>query len=816
MLKIQVSIPELKAHAAAIREMAADPMAMLQRLAGDMRGNFEAWMNELMVAELSLHLAHLKIGGGRREHLLEDHLRAVGARASAQAGKFESAGWGDLAGRWHDLGKYRPAFQAMIRAASDENTHLEDRTKGPRVDHSSPGALHAEKLLGPHGRPLALCIAGHHTGLRDMSDWVDRRSHETAALLHELPTFTIPPDILGGKSPGPPAILDLDPTLPRKKAIAKARRRLELWTRMLFSALVDGDFLDTEKFYSPDRTAGRAGFPSVVELGERLRTHLDKLSADSAAAERRPSRVNVNAVRREVLERCRLGAAAPPGIFSLTVPTGGGKTLASLAFALDHVQHHDLDRVIVVAPYLTIIDQTVDAFERALRRPGEELPFIEHHSLMEANSENARNRLAAENWDSPLVVTTAVQFFESLFSRRSSQCRKLHNVARSVVIIDEAQTLPSEFLLPIIEVLQTLVDCFGASVVLSTATQPELRERKHPNGIERVPGFRSIAEINEPHLPTFAALRRVRTERFRTASWDAIATRLVVEPKVLAITHLRNDARELAEQVERLRPDETLYHLSALMCAAHRRQRVSEIREALESSEIVRVVSTQLVEAGVDLDFPVVFRAMAGLDALAQSAGRCNREGRLAEGRLVVFDAPTRPPVGTLRTAADAAAALFVAKPDLDPLDPEIYRQFDARLFRVRDEHNLQPLREQLAFEQVAETFKLVDDGWQTSIIVPWESETKAGVRQHSYDLLAQVEAATLGGWLRLLSRRLQPYSVSISRRQAAMWQDSGVLREVGETFLALSPQYLHLYDAVFGLCTLEKSPAAEPHALIG
>jgi len=760
--------------------------------------------------DTELHaLAHLNLKGGRREHLLEVHLRAAGARAAAQSGKFGSAGWGDLAGRWHDLGKYRPAFQSMIHSASDENAHLEDRSKGTRVDHSSPGALYAEKLLGAAGRPLALCIAGHHAGLRDMSDWVDRRSREKAALLSELPVVTIPADILDGKTPEAPAFLNPDQSLPPREAVAVAKRRLELWTRMLFSALVDGDFLDTEQFYSPDRAAGRAGFPSAAELAGRLRAHLDELSAD-------PLPTRVNEVRRECLERCRRRAETRPGVFSLTVPTGGGKTLASLAFALDHVRYHGLDRVIVVAPYLTIIDQTVAAFERALRRPGEDLPFIEHHSLMEANSENARNRLAAENWDSPLVVTTAVQFFESLFARRTSQCRKLHNIVRSVVIIDEVQTLPSEFLLPIIEVLQTLVDCFGASIVLSTATQPELRERKHPNGIERVPGFRSITEINEPHLPTFAALRRVRTERFRAASWDEIATRLAAEPKVLAITHLRNDARELAEQIERLRPDETVYHLSALMCAAHRRQRVSEIREALKSSEIVRVVSTQLVEAGVDLDFPVVFRAMAGLDALAQSAGRCNREGHLAEGRLVVFDAPTKPPVGTLRKAADAAAALFVAKPDLDPLDPETYRQFDASLFRVRDERNLQPLREDLAFEQVADKFKLVDDGWQASIIVPWESETRAGVRQHSYDLLAQVEAAALGGWLRSLSRRLQPYSVSISRRQARMWQESGVLREVGETFLALSPQYLHLYDPVFGLRTLKDTPAADPHALIG
>jgi len=754
-----------------------------------------------MLTTSETFLAHWDVLGARG-HLLEDHLRAVGARAAEFAEAFGSAEWGRAAGVWHDLGKYRTAFQDMLRQAQDEDAHVEREGTSARVDHSSPGAIYAQDQLHGAGLPLALVIGGHHTGLKNRVDWnggrdarYDRAKREH--LLEQVPLDAIPADIARVPALAEPGFL-------RGPDRALSKRKFEFWIRMLFSALVDADFLDTEAFYDLRQTELRQGFLSLDALAGRLRRHLDDLSARAVPSP-------VNEVRRDVLSHCRQMATEPPGIFSLTVPTGGGKTFAALAFALDHARAHGLHRVVVAAPFLTIIDQTVDAYLRAVRE-GEDLPFIEHHSGIEPEYEHARNRLAVENWDAPLVVTTAVQLLESLFARRTSQCRKLHNLARSVIVLDEAQTLPLDFRIPIVEVLQTLADDYGATVVLCTATQPALLERRAPDG-RTVAGFRNIREIAggpvaiETH---FRVLRRVRQERAHTKDWDQVAALVAEEPRALAITHLRADARELAARVQALRPGEPVFHLSALMCARHRRQRIAEIKRALAGPAPVRVVSTQLVEAGVDLDFPTVFRALAGFDSLIQSAGRCNREGKLAQGRLVIFDAPTRPPVGWLRTAADQANTEFTANPDLDLFAPDTYRNFERKLWSggaKGDKRGIQQLREQLAFEDVADKFKLIDDAWRAGIIVPW-GEAPA--------LLADAERATEPGLLRSLSRKLQGYSVEIPRRAADAWQAAGVLCVVAETFLTLTPPYLQIYDPAFGLLVTPDLPVADPEALIG
>ncbi len=581
---------------------------------------------------------------------------------------------------------------------------------------------------------------------------------------------------------------------------------------MLFSSLVDADRLDTEAFLAGEKTELRGGFPTLVELASGLRKFMEELAAAANPG-------SVNTERGRVLSRCRNLASRPPGVFSLTVPTGGGKTYASLTFALEHALANGMERVIVIAPYLTIIDQTVAAYRKALhrRQDGEDsMVLVEHHSGIEPEKENFRNRLASENWDAPLVVTTAVQFIESLFAKNPSQCRKLHNLARSVIVIDEAQTLPGDFLLPIIDVLDGLVEHYGASLLLSTATQPELRERVLPDG-RKIAGFREVIEIaGEPEevKASFSRLRRVKPERVLTRDWEEISALVAAEPRALAITHRRDDARILAERVQALCPKEPLFHLSALMCARHRQERIETVKSALKSPEaVVRVVSTQLVEAGVDFDFPVVFRAMAGLDSLIQSAGRCNREGHLAEGRLVIFNAPTQPPVGQLRTAADETTALLAADPKLDLFDPESYRRFDARLQRVADRKGIQTLREQLAFEDIASRLQLIDGAWQATVIVPWGP---VGNRTESIELLAQVEKSGDPRFLRDVSRRLQGYSVSIPRRQADEWLREGVLHAVQDLFLGLTPAYRHLYTEEFGLTAGAGIRAADPAALIG
>ncbi|NNN05084.1 MAG: CRISPR-associated endonuclease Cas3'' [Elusimicrobia bacterium] len=760
--------------------------------------------------EMTSPLAHRDPKNGR-VHLLEDHLTDAGEIAAAFGRKFHSEDWARCAARWHDLGKYRPAFQQMIMAAGGENAHIKDDDAATRVDHSSVGAVFAQGKLGSKGIPIALGIAGHHCGLQNLSYWKGERHPRTTELLKEVRIDQVPPRISSvPELSAPPFLSSTVGITAGDRGFSK--RRFEFWTRMLFSALVDADFLDTESFYDESRARLRGGFPSVDVLARRLRTHLDEVTAGAAPGP-------VNELRRQVLQNCREAASRQPGVFSLTVPTGGGKTYASLAFALEHAQANGLDRVIVVAPYLTIIDQTVASYHRALdghAQDADELVLIEHHSSIDPEKENHKNRLAAENWDATLIVATAVQFFESLFARRPSQCRKLHNLARSVIVIDETQTLPTDFLAPILEILDGLAEYYGSSIVLSTATQPVLKARTAPDG-RRISGFRDIVEIAgtpEEIRASFNCLRRVRPQRTAAKDWDEIAALVAAEPRALAITHRRDDARVLAERVQVLKPGEPLFHLSALMCPRHRQERITAVKVELKAqNKPVRVVSTQLVEAGVDFDFPVVFRAMAGLDSLIQSAGRCNREGRLQEGRLVIFNAPTPPPVGALRTAAHETDSMFAANPDMDLFDPEIYGDFDKRLGRVQDKHGVQNLREQFEFESVSEKVKLINSDWQAAVIVPWGPPEN---RKESLDLLAQADKVDNPAFLRLLARKVQGYSVSIPRRQVDGWLKTGVLYSAGGLFLALTPAYRHLYTDEFGLLAGKETPAADPAALIG
>ncbi|WP_312915824.1 CRISPR-associated helicase/endonuclease Cas3 [Candidatus Competibacter phosphatis] len=415
-----------------------------------------------------------------------------------------------------------------------------------------------------------------------------------------------------------------------------------LWIRLLFSCLVDADFLDTEQFMSPEKAGLRGQYPALAELEPRFEAYMTALTA-------RADDTPVNQMRALVLDRCRNAAEQMPGLFSLTVPTGGGKTLASLAFALHHARRHGKRRILYVIPYTSIIEQTADVFRGVF---GEDA-VLEHHSNFDSERETPRSRLACENWDTSLIVTTNVQFFESLFAARPSRTRKLHNILDSVVILDEAQLLPPEFLTPILSTIRELSGHYGVSFVLCTATQPALASQR---GFDwRFDGLDDVREImgdatavQELHT----SLRRVEVslpaDLHAPTSWEALAAELATHPRVLCIVDRRDDARLL----HGLLPTGAV-HLSGLMCGQHRADVIAMIKERLVADEPLRVISTQLVEAGVDLDFPVVYRALAGLDSIAQAAGRCNREGRLFNlGRVVVFAPPTEPPAGHLRQLA--------------------------------------------------------------------------------------------------------------------------------------------------------------------
>jgi CRISPR-associated endonuclease/helicase Cas3 len=714
-------------------------------------------------------LAHLD--ESHRPHLLLDHLTQVGERARTFAERFGSGEWARLAGRWHDLGKYSASFQRLIREENGFEAHLEKESDpGPR-DHSTAGALYARKVLGTSpGSPLAFVIAGHHAGLADRAK-LEERLEKKQDLLQRALMAQPAPALLQTTAPALPAFISGVKGEPASRAV-------ELWVRMLFSALCDADFLDTEEFLSPESAQLRQGAPGLDVLRERLSRHLEALQARAAPSE-------VNRVRAEVLAACREAAVQSSGAFSLTVPTGGGKTLASLAFALEHAVRHGLERVVVAIPFTSIIEQSAAVYREAL---GEEA-VVEHHSALDPVRETVRNRVASENWDAPVVVTTTAQLLDSLFARRPGACRKLHRLARSVIVLDEAQTVPPRLLTPILDVLGSLVRDYGASLVVCTATQPALgRTSALPEGLE------GVREIVPAEVRAFERLRRVRVrlpDSDAPTSYEALAGELMREPDVLAIVHRRKDARELCEVLDRGLGDTTTMHLSALMCPRHRARVLAELKARKRGGEPVRLVSTQLVEAGVDVDFPVVYRAMGGVDSLAQAAGRCNREGRLSSlGELRVFLASTAPPPGVACTALDVTQGLLRETPGLDLFHPDTCRRYFRQLYaaRTRDAKDIQAMRAKLHYEETARNFHLVEDGWSAPVVVPWGEAAE------------HVERLEHAGPSRERLRALQGFTVQVEARLRDRWLAQGLLRPVADTVLVLGPELAPAYDERFGL----------------
>jgi CRISPR-associated endonuclease/helicase Cas3 len=718
------------------------------------------------------------------------HLRAVASRAEAFATAFEAGEWGRLAGLWHDLGKARPEFQERLRGS------------GEAVEHAGVGAALAYSKDKLAGLPLAFAIAGHHAGLADPASSVEGggpkplrdRLKENAPWLNQL-SSDLPPGL---------AALGLPP-LPPRFGDAKDReataRSLELWTRFLFSTLVDADFLATEEFYSPGKRSAVGEYDPIPTLRHRLELDLAEF-VGRLSPERRDSPINRR--RAEVLEACRAKAEQAPGLFSLTVPTGGGKTLSAMAFALRHAERWALRRVIVAIPFTTIIEQNAKVYADILG----ERNVLEHHSALDPLAAEERNReaelrrrLAAENWDAPVVVTTNVQLFESLFASSPSRCRKLHRIARSVILLDEAQTLPIPYLLTVLDVLRELVEHYGCSVVLTTATQPALARR------ESLPqGLSGVQEIVPAPAELARELRRVRpvwpADGEPPLPYAELALRLLGHEQALAVVHLRRDARTLAE----LLPAEGTFHLSALMCPAHRSKRLAQVRERLKHGDPCRLVSTQLIEAGVDIDFPVVYRCLGGLDSLAQAAGRCNREGRLLPrlGEVVFFRAETAPPPGIPRHGlAVVEEMLRELGGALDLDDPALYELYFRKLhFRCeKDPAGIQALRQELRFASVARKFRLIEDSTE-AIVVPYgeAGERLAAVRRDGPD--------------RLLMRALQPFVINLRRHTVSKLRTAGVLETVVDGVDTLTPAFWHLYDDRFGL-SADDDPRPDPASYV-
>lgn len=566
---------------------------------------------------------------------------------------------------------------------------------------------------------------------------------------------------------------------------------------MLYSCLVDADFIDTERFFDPARSDRRGGWPTLPGLRERLQTYQDAL----------PSRRPIDAVRTRVREEAVAKAALEPGFFSLTVPTGGGKTLTSLRFALEHARVHGHRRVIYAIPYLSIIEQTADVFRSIVGDA-----FLEHHSNLDPDEHDPRHRVAAENWDAPLIVTTTVQLFESLFASRSSRCRKLHNIVRSVVVLDEAQLLPPDFLEPMLSALRALVDGYGVTVILCTATQPALANRSSFGSSFR--GIDGVRELVDDPDALFDELERVWVEWpddvLRAEQWGDLALRIAAEQQVLCVVNSRADCRALVAAI----PSEArAVHLSALMCAEHRSTVIARVKERLVAGEPVRLVSTQLIEAGVDIDFPVVFRALAGLDSIAQSAGRCNREGIAERGRVVVFVPPKPAPVGHLRRGEQATRSILAVTEEPDRLRPTAFRRFFERFYAESslDRRAITPLltdgarRLEFGFRTAAERFEMVADAGTATILVPYG---------RGAGLVTELRRSTRRpeGPDRRLLRALQRFTVSVHRGHLAVLQRAGALTEVLPAVFALDEP--ERYDERLGLL-VDDLPGGVPDLVV-
>ena len=784
-----------------------------------------------LVEAMPSFLAHIRNDNGQLvAHVLDEHLGEVSRLAAAFAADFKAAEWASLAGLWHDLGKYRSGFQRYIRQCGDPDAHIEGKVAGSDKTHSAAGALWAQQHLpsvdkraGPVvARVMAYLIAGHHAGLDNWFGGLKERLAKDDSVRELVDTLAadLPHDILHLSAPLPDiAAIPADHH-------AGIPGRFALWVRMLFSCLVDADFLDTEAFMSPNKAEARAGFLSLEAMEVALQARLAAMTRQVAARGEADSRVNGK--RAEVLRACLEKAERPPGAFSLSVPTGGGKTLSSLAFALRHAVCHGKKRVIYAIPYTSIIEQTAEVFRGIFGAAN----VIEHHCNVESEplAETTRSRLACENWDAPLVVTTNVQLLESLFARKTSRCRKLHNLVNSVVILDEAQLLPVPYLQPIVDVLRLLVKDYGVTLVLCTATQPALDSRCSFDMARQLRGFPAdeILEIVDDVAALYAALERVRVhlpaDLKAPQAWDDLGEQIATHDAVLTVVSRRADARELYARLKAHSP-EGLWHLSGLMCAQHRSDTLALIKDALSARHgalalgdeplPVRVVTTQLVEAGVDIDFPVVFRALAGLDSIAQAAGRCNREGRLAMGDVHVFVPPKSAPPGLLRHAEQTTRALWSALgPKASPLAVERFPEYFHRLYgdACLDEKNIVELlragRGEVNFRTAAESFRLIDNQESATVFVRYvRHEEEDGI-----DIL--LKKLQKDGPDRWLLRKLQRYGVTIYQHDLQRLLSAGDVESLGADCPGLYVQASDLlYDPVLGV-NVDAAPG-DPASLV-
>ncbi len=721
---------------------------------------------------------------------LADHSAAVAALAEAFARYLRAGEWGRTVGLLHDVGKDRYPFQDMLKGL---------RTKGDETHHAKYGA----KIAYDAGSlPIAFAVAGHHAGLQNLSDL--QRTAENMVVLPAPPEISFP----------------AERTLPFPIVSEADILPLECFTRLLFSCLIDADRLDSAFWVKLGSRTIELAKPQIALDPPYL---LSRLLTEREIQRRKHPAGVLSDVRNKIFDACVAAGEKPQGFFSLTVPTGGGKTLSGMAFALAHAKARQLRRVIVVIPYLSIIEQNAAEYRRVLD-PERRGIVLECHSAAKQDSSASGEQLsslelAAENWDAPIVVTTSVQFLESLFAASPSRARKIHNIANSVVLFDEVQTLPTHLLTPTLSVFRELTKRYGVSFVFSSATQPVFRKSSSlPEGFEPD----ELHEIVPDPEAVYCALRRVDyTFEPAAMTWDDLAEKLLAERQCLCIVNLTRHAYELWKCLDANlnSSEERPIHLSAAMCPAHRLAVIRHIRRLLRTGKPCRVISTQLIEAGVDVDFPVVWRSMGPLDSIVQAAGRCNREGNPVRGCVHVFTpAENKLPDGIYLTATNQAAstlAILRRKGDEDSVgdalanDPHLFTEYFTALYQLAetDGEDIQDKRRNFQFRTVAEKAKVIKDGGRC-IVIP------IGHGKHIVDAI-RIREVPVGGrrFTRQDLRALQRYMVNVREKDFAFLRDHRLVSELLpnlDIFVLDRAQY----DRNLGVLKSDQSPAMEDFIL--
>lgn len=680
--------------------------------------------------------------------------------------------WGYITGLWHDLGKFSIEFQDYLSKASD--IHCDEILE--RIDHTTAGAkLAVSKSPQPFGHCIATAIAGHHAGLLDA---LSNGACLHARLRKEVCDVSkAHQNITHEPLPSKPDIIT-----PSSSPFSVA-----FFQRMIFSSLVDADFLATEAFMSTKQAKLRPQKNSTL-FSKALNLLENKIQSFGIPA---PSD-KVNTARSSVFQDCLNTAKNPQGLYSLTVPTGGGKTLSSLAFALKHAIKHGHKRIIYVIPFTSIIEQNASVFEDLLSPLGDNI-ILEHHSNLSPDKETTRSRLAAENWDAPIIVTTSVQFYESLFAAKTSKNRKLHNIANSVVILDEAQALPVQYINPTLRALEELSKNYHTSIVFCTATQPAIGKTT-----EFDIGLENIHEITTNTNALFSSLKRVNVTYRGSLDDQTIADELANQDQALCIVNIRNHAQSLYQL---LPPSEENYHLSALMCPEHRMATLRTVRTRLDDELPTRLISTQLIEAGVDIDFPVVYRSMAGLDSIAQAAGRCNREGKIEVGQIHIFHSEHVRSETYFQETANVGHEILDLHKD-DPLSTDAVKAYFDKYYYLQktkwDAYDIlgdftfathdQKLPFLFQYKTTADKFKLIQNQ-QIPIIIPWDDDAEKLCEN------LRNEAIPIN---RQLLRSLQRYTVQIYSTQ--FYKNEHQFEEVrdGDFHILICPE-TH-YSDTFGL----------------